>query len=145
MQSKSLRAAARRRTPVKTRSDFYARVQFERDRLTKLSLDPAVKEHLTALYKRGEEEARRGLDEGLTHEVDVLAEELLTAEEEVNVLLHELGVGLVRGRSRSPGPALAPAPVVEAGGRTAFFRFEGEFWTDELDDLIVVAEDRCIE
>jgi hypothetical protein len=26
-----------------------------------------------------------------------------------------------------------------------FYNFEGEFWTDELDDFVVVAEDRCID
>jgi hypothetical protein len=25
------------------------------------------------------------------------------------------------------------------------FVFQGEFWTDELDDLVVTMEDRCID
>jgi hypothetical protein len=70
---------------------------------------------------------------------------LLAAEEGVNLILHELGVGLLRGRKRSPGPPVAPSPQVTTGGHRTFFHFENEFWTDELDDLVVVAEDRCID
>jgi hypothetical protein len=145
MKSKALRAAGRRRTAVKTRSAFYDRVKLERTRIKSLGFTPAVEAHLTALYERGLHEARRGLDSALLGEIDQLAEELLAAEEGVNLILHELGVGLLRGRERSPGPALHPAPVVTTGGRKAYFKFQGEFWTDELDDIIVVGEDRCIE
>jgi len=145
MKSKALRAAARRRTSVKTKSAFYDRVKLEQKMLRGIGFDKAVLAHLNALYERGIQEARRGLDAALTGQVDELSEELLAAEEGVNLILHELGVGLLRGRERAPGPPLHPAPVVTAGGRTTYFKFQGEFWTDELDDLIVVAEDRCIE
>jgi hypothetical protein len=145
MRSKALRAAARRRTSVKTRSAFYDRVKFEQKELKDIGFPPDIEAHLNSLYRRGVAEARRGLDAALTGEIDRLAEELLAAEEGVNLILHELGVSLLRGRSRSPGPPLHPAPVVSASGRKAYFRFQGEFWTDELDDLIVVGEDRCIE
>ena len=130
---------------MKTQSAFYDRVIEEQRSIGKKGLSPELTQHLTTLYERGVLEARRGLEARLSSAVDALAEELLEAEEGVNLLLHELGVGLLRGRERAAGPALAPAPEVTAGGRTAYFRFEGEFWTDELDDLIVVAEDRCIE
>ena len=73
------------------------------------------------------------------------AGELLAAEEGVNLILHELSVGLLRGRNRSPGAPLMAAPQVTTGDRRSYFRFQGEFWTDELDDLVVVAEDRCID
>ncbi|MEE2758057.1 MAG: tetratricopeptide repeat protein [Myxococcota bacterium] len=145
MNSKALRAAARRRTAVKTRSAFQRKVVSEDNRLRTLAFSPPLRAHLTAMYARGKREATRGLDEALVGEIDSLAEELLAAEEGVNLILHELGVGLLRGRERSPGPPLYPAPVVTTGGRKAFFKFQGEFWTDELDDLIVVGEDRCIE
>jgi hypothetical protein len=145
LRSKAMRAAARRRPAVRTQSAFYDRIRKESIALDSKGLSPALTSHLATLYDRGVQEARRGLEAKLSGEVDALADELLEAEEGVNLILHELGVGLLRGRERAPGPPLVPAPTVTASGRTAYFRFEGEFWTDELDDLIVVAEDRCIE
>ncbi len=145
LKSKALRGAARQRTAVRTQSAFYDRVKSEQLVLDSKGLSPGLTSHFATLYERGVNEAKRGLEAKLSGEVDALAEELLQAEEGVNLILHELGVGLLRGRERAPGPPLAPAPKVTAGGRTVYFRFEGEFWTDELDDLIVVAEDRCIE
>ena len=130
---------------MKTLAAFNEKVIREQRRLADLGLSPALMSHLKAMYKRGTQEARRAFEASLSQEVDLLAGELLAAEEGVNLILHELGVGLLRGRSRSAGPPLYPAPVVTTGNRKAFFKFQGEFWTDELDDLIVVGEDRCIE
>ena len=145
LNSNALRLAAQRRTALKTKSAFFKRIQREAKQLADFDFTPALANHLSAMYRRGRMEARRGLETSLTGEIDALAEELLAAEEGVNLILHELGVGLLRGRSRSAGPPLYPAPVVTTGNRKAFFKFQGEFWTDELDDLIVVGEDRCIE
>ena len=145
IQSRSLRAAARRRPMVKTMSAFYDRITSERARLDKMGLGPALTKHLKGLYERGHQEARRRLETALSSEVDTIADDLLAAEEGVNLILHELGVAVLRGRARPPGPALPPQVQVSTGGRRLFYRFEGEFWTDEIDDLVVVAEDRCIE
>ncbi len=145
IQSRSLRAAARRRPMIKTMSAFYDRITRERARLNKMGLGEALTKHLNGLYDRGHQEARRRLETALAGEVDTIADDLLAAEEGVNLILHELGVAVLRGRARPPGPALPPPVQVSTGGRKLFYRFEGEFWTDEVDDLIVVAEDRCIE
>ena len=123
LKSKAMRAAARRRTAVKTQSAFYDRVLMEQRSIEDKGLSPELTQHLTTLYERGVQEAKRGLEARLAGEVDALAEELLEAEEGVNLLLHELGVGLLRGRERAPGPALVPAPEVTAGGRN-YFRFQ---------------------
>ena len=139
LNSNALRLAAQRRTALKTKSAFFKRIQREAKQLADFDFTPALANHLSAMYRRGRMEARRGLETSLTGEIDALAEELLAAEEGVNLILHELGVGLLRGRSRSAGPPLYPAPVVTTGNRKAFFKFGN--WTDELDDLIVVGED----
>ncbi len=145
MQSKALRAAARQRTSVRTMSAFLDSLVRERKRLEDLNLGDPLTAHLKSVYGGGLREARRQLESSLIGEVDALSSELLAAEEGVNLILHELGVGLLRGRKRTPGPAIAPAPIVDTSGHRTFLHFEGEFWTDELDDLIVVAEDRCID
>ncbi len=147
MQSAALRRAARRRPNMRALSKFVDRVAAEGRRAEALSsrLGPELGPQLQALYGRGLDEARRRLDARLASEIDVLGEELLAAEEGVRLIQHELGVALLRGRRRPVGPPEVPAPVVAAGGDRVFFRFEGEFWTDELDDLVVVAEDRCLD
>jgi len=38
-----------------------------------------------------------------------------------------------------------PAVEVPLSGERVFFPFTGEYWTDEMDDLVVVAEDRCVD
>jgi hypothetical protein len=63
----------------------------------------------------------------------------------VRLILHELSVALLRGRRRPGGPPEAPPPKIQVGGKKVGYRFDGEFWTDELDDLVVFAEDRCID
>ena len=145
VRSRSLRAAARRRPHIKIMSAFYDRVTRERERLPSLGLGETLTKHLLGLYARGHQEAKRRLETALASEVDAIAGDLLAAEEGVNLILHELGVAVLRGRARPPGPPLPPQVEVSTGGRRLFYRFEGEFWTDEVDDLIVVAEDRCIE
>ena len=74
-----------------------------------------------------------------------LTEELLSAREGVRLIIHELGVSLLRGRRRPAGAKEKPAVEVPLTGDRVFYKFNGEYWTDELDDLVVIAEDRCID
>ena len=147
IESAALRGAARRRPDLRALSAFVDQVTTERAAARGLAgaLGPELGSWLAALYDRGVTEGERRLDAQLGGELDRLAEELLGAEEGVRLILHELGVALLRGRRRPKGPPEAPAPEIEAGGDKVYFRFEGEFWTDELDDLVVVAEDRCLD
>ncbi len=146
-RSAALRGAARRRDAVAGLSRFVDRLAREKAHVDDLGdrIGPELSPHLRALYDRGLTEGRRRLEAALAHELDQVADELLAAEEGVRLILHELSVALLRGRRRPEGPAELAPPAVGAGGDALFFRFTGEFWTDELDDLLVVAEDRCID
>ena len=87
--------------------------------------------------------ARR--ERALRVEIQRLTDELLSAEEGVRLITHELGVALLRGRKPPQGRGPIP-PVGEiAEANQVVYSFNGEFWTDELDELIVAAEDRCID
>ena len=68
----------------------------------------------------------------------------MAAEDGVQLILHELSVSLLRGRRRPSGPEEIESVSFEAGGDNISYRFVGEFWTDELDDLVVVIPDRCL-
>ena len=116
-RSNAIRAAASRRATVKTLAAFNEKVIREQRRLADLALSPALMSHLKAMYKRGAQEARRAFEASLSQEVDLLAGELLAAEEGVNLILHELSVGLLRGRNRSPGAPLMAAPKATTGDR----------------------------
>ena len=81
----------------------------------------------------------------MRQDIAELTEELLSAREEVRVIVHELGVSMLRGRRRQPGAVEKPEVEVPITGDRVFYPFQGEYWTDELDGLIVIAEDRCID
>jgi hypothetical protein len=101
--------------------------------------------YLRDLYTRGIEESLRREEELIRFDVAELTEELLSAREGVRLIVHELGVSLLRGRRRPEGALEKPAVEVPLTGDRVFYPFEGEYWTDELDDLLVIAEDRCID
>lgn len=143
VESSALRTAAALRSRVRPLSAFVARLEAEQGRLADLPITDEARRGLAEVYTRGLAEARLRLDAALAEEVDALAADLLAAEEGVRLILHELGVALLRGRHRPDGPPEAPV-TPPAEGR-ALFRFTGEFWTDELDDLEVVVEDRCVD
>ncbi len=145
--SKALRAAAGLRIGGIEVAAFRDRIMWEQDRLDELSdsLGPKLSETLSALYEQNVTEALRREDEMIDAEAAVVANELLAADEGVRIILHELGVALLRGRRRPEGieerSTLGELDRPEA----VLYRFEGEFWTDELDDLVVTIEDRCID
>jgi tetratricopeptide (TPR) repeat protein len=107
--------------------------------------DPGLRRYLTDLYDRGRAEADKRESELIGRDVAELTEELLWADEGVRLIVHELGVSMLRGRRRPAGVDEMPAVEVPITGDRVFFEFEGEYWTDELDDLLVVAEDRCAD
>lgn len=146
-QSPALRAAARRRGRGRDVAVFTDRLERERALVESLEskLGRPTTDALLALYDAGLAEARRREDDVLRTETRELARELVRAEDGVRLVLHDLGVGLLRGRERPPGPEEVEALVVAAGDDAISYAFAGEFWTDELDDLVVTIEDRCLD
>ncbi len=146
-ESKSLRAAAGERGLTRHIALYRKRLMEERARIKGLehAIGAGLANRLMQIYDAGITEAARREREMMVREVDDLANDLLTAEEGVRLILHELGVALLRGRRRPTGPEEKPPVAIPTGGKKVFYRFEGEFWTDELDDFVVFAEDRCID
>jgi hypothetical protein len=108
-------------------------------------LGQELSDRLRQIYSEGIVEASRREDAELGKEMAAVSEELLNAEEGVRLILHELGVALLRGRRR-PADAPPRMRIEESfGPDEILFVFQGEFWTDELDDLVVTMEDRCID
>lgn len=145
--SEPLREAAGLRAGGEAVAAFRDRVDKEKAIVERLEprLTDKLVERLQGIYEQGAEEAKRQEREKLVDEMEQLAEELLSAEEGVRLILHELGVALLRGQ-RESSLTEGGNPIEQGDPRDhIIYRFDGEFWTDELDDLVVRMEDRCIE
>ena len=147
VDSKALRAAGRHRGLLKAATAHHDRLGVEAGIMGDAGgrLGESLKAFLDELYASGLANADRRVREVGSTELEELAAELLDAEEGVRLILHELSVGILRGRSRPEGPPEPPPDSVEASRTRVVFPFDGEFWTDELDSLAVVLEDRCID
>lgn len=146
-KSQALREAARLRPSAIEIADWRARVEAEARQVEDNSrkLGPELTEGLRALYAQGKVEAKRREDAELADEMVAVASELLDAEESIRLILHELGVALLRGRRRGEGAEAAEAVTTIDEAEEIAYRFDDEFWTDELDDIVVRIEDRCID
>jgi tetratricopeptide (TPR) repeat protein len=146
-QIPEMRIAARLRGRSRQNARLMERLELEMELLDSMrgDLGPSLSTYLKGFYKRGLDEAARREEELIGQDLDELTEELLAAREGVRLIVHELGVSLLRGRRRPAGATEKPAVDVPMTGERVFYPFDGEFWTDELDDLLVIAEDRCID
>ncbi len=142
-----MRAAAKLRGRSRGNARFLEHLELEISTLASLSTQfgPKLFSYLEGLYARGFNEGRNREEELIGEDLNDLAEELLAAREGVRLIVHELGVSLLRGRRRPAGAEEKPAVDVPITGDRVFYPFQGEYWTDELDDLVVIAEDRCID
>ncbi len=142
-----IRAAAKLRIRSRGNAVFLERLKIEMETLESLKSDfgDKLSEFLGNLYSRGIEEAMKREEELIGRDIAELTEELLAVREGVRLIVHELGVSLLRGRRRPAGAQEKPAVDMPITGSRVFYPFTDEYWTDELDDLFVIAEDRCID
>jgi len=147
MESQALRAAARRRPGAIKAARYLYRLNSERRHVQEVSraLGDTLTQRLLRTYERGIAEAEVREAEVLEDEARGLGAELLDAEEGVRLVVHELSVSMLRGRRRVNEVPERPLEPIPTGGSNVFYQFIGEYWTDELDDLVVRAEDRCID
>ncbi len=105
LDSPPLVAAAARRPEVKPLSDFARQLRQEAAWVDghAARMGAPLADHLKALYAEAQRETDRRLKARLLDSMDGLAEQLLAAEEGVGLVLHELGVALLRGRRRPVG------------------------------------------
>jgi len=78
---------------------------------------------------------------------NVIAERLLTAREQANLLEYEVGVSIHRRVNDAEGKVYRrpEAQVVPRTGDRTFYKFNGEYWSDELGDMRFLIENRCVE
>jgi len=100
--------------------------------------------HLTKLYDLAHAEAQRLYDERLNESVRAEADKLLRSAEQVRLMEYEVGLKLYERVKR--GAKLAtPEEDPELSSSQVAYKFDGEYWNDELRDYRVSLKSRCIE
>ncbi|MBN1656642.1 MAG: hypothetical protein JXA30_22915 [Deltaproteobacteria bacterium] len=145
IESASLRIGARQRGGARRLWLLLERVRVEKASVDGLAIGESLSKELKRVYEVGDQEIQQRLEQALEIESEILADELIAAERGVQLILHELSVGLLRGRSRPPGIESTIEPNRESEESDVSYSFVGEFWTDELDSLVVNIPDRCLK
>jgi tetratricopeptide (TPR) repeat protein len=131
-----------------TRLAGFARMRTRLHTETRLlgSLSAAeLQRHLKSLYATRlafiEDNLRRGLNRAIEQVVD----ELLRVNEQMDLIDYEIGAGLVKpGTRQGAAKVTARTGALPYGSPQVFFPFDGEYWSDELNDFAVLAGDRCL-
>jgi len=100
--------------------------------------------HLTKLYDLAHAEAVRVYETRLNESVRAEADKLLRAAEQVRLMEYEVGLKLyerVKRGAKLVGPEEDP-PLTES---QVAYKFDNEYWNDELRDYRVSLKSRCIE
>lgn len=143
-----VRSAALRQGEARRLALLVATLENEKAELDGMSgkLGRRLFTYLEQLYDNALEDLRLRVVVALREEAERIAQQLLDSDEQVALLEHELSVDLLRGRRRPTSLAeVSQESVRPIHGPQAIYHFDGEYWTDELQDLIVVVEDRCVQ
>jgi hypothetical protein len=107
--------------------------------------DDGLADHLKALYQARLAFTQDHLRRGLKHAIDHVVDELLRVNEQMDLIDYEIAAGLVKpGRRSATSKVTARAADLPYGSPQVFFPFDGEYWSDELNDFAVLADDRCL-
>lgn len=107
--------------------------------------DDGLANHLKALYEARLAFTEDHLRRGLKHATDHVVDELLRVNEQMDLIDYEIAAGLVKpGRKSATSKVTARAADLPYGSPQVFFPFDGEYWSDELNDFAVLADDRCL-
>jgi hypothetical protein len=124
----------------------HLRARLKREQAAVESLgDQALRAHVASIYASQiahiETTIARMFDRSATHVVD----ELLRVEEQMNLIDYEVGIGLFKaGGAPSATATIRPEDIPAVSDRV-YFRFDGEYWSDEINDYTVLADDRCVK
>ncbi|MFN0063848.1 MAG: tetratricopeptide repeat protein [Myxococcaceae bacterium] len=145
-QDLRLSLAAAATGPTKRAAGHLKRLQRESEQLGKFagSFGERLYSHLTKLYQLALGEAQRQYELRLNEAVRDQADVLVRAAEQVRLMEYEVGLKLYeRVKKGSKRTALIEEPPL-AENEVAF-RFDGEYWNDELRDYRVSLPSRCIQ
>ena len=106
--------------------------------------DGLLAEHLQVLYGARLAYTEETMQRGLRRAIDSVADELLRVDEQMSLIDYEIGAGLMKPGGNRAGHLTARSGELPFGSSQVFFRFDGEYWSDELGDFSVISDDRCL-
>ncbi|MBI1947394.1 MAG: hypothetical protein HYS27_16995 [Deltaproteobacteria bacterium] len=139
-----VRTAAVQRKKPKRIYAFLDSLQRERDQVDRFSDEFGLATHLARIYDLKIAEVNRELDRVVKQEGVKVATELLDYEEQARLVDYEVSLEVFRrlkkGRGKKVVDQEAPVPL---GSRQVYYRFDGEYWNDELHDYRFRIDNRC--
>ncbi|AKQ68766.1 hypothetical protein A176_005678 [Myxococcus hansupus] len=145
-QDARLRRAANAHGTTQRAARFLGTLELEGERLGRYagSFGDRLFSHLTKLYDLSRAEAVRVHDARLAEAVREEADTLLRAAEQVRLMEYEVGLKLYE-RVKKGARIVAPEDEQILSPTQAAYRFDGEYWNDELRSYRVRIDSRCIE
>ncbi|RKH31802.1 tol-pal system YbgF family protein [Corallococcus sp. CA031C] len=145
-QDVRLRRAANSHGGTKRAARFVALLDLEGERLGRYagSFGDRLFGHLTRLYDLTHAEGVRVYDARLAEAVRQEADTLLRAAEQVRLMEYEVGLKLYERVKKGAQVVAAEEEEMLSPAQVAF-RFDNEYWNDELKSYRVRIESRCIE
>jgi hypothetical protein len=146
-----VREAALRRAPALKLHLFVRSLRNERAALDKHEDEwkggKGLRMHLRHLYLQKLEQSKADLGRALEVSAREVAEDMLDAEEQVNLLEYEVGQAIFQrlSESASLSQARKRAARVPVSSERVYYKFGGEYWTDELPSYKFNIEDRCVD
>ncbi len=120
------------------------RLHTESARVKKVS-DNQLEDHLEMLYAARLAFIEGNLRRGLPRAIERVVDELLRVNEQMDLIDYEIGAGLVKpGARQGAAKITARRGALPYGSPKVYFEFDGEYWSDELNDFAVLADDRCL-
>jgi hypothetical protein len=140
----TIRAAAVQRKRPRRTFALLDSLQRERGRLERFSDEHGLASHLGRIYDLKIAHINRLLDRTVEEEAIAVASDLLDFEEQARLVDYEVSLEVFRrikkGTGKVVSEAMAPIPL---GSRQVYYRFDGEYWNDELHDYQYRIENRC--
>lgn len=141
-----LRRAAMATGGTHRAAQFLQTLELEGERLGKYagSFGDRLFPHLVKLYDLAHAEAQRVFQERLAEAVRHEADKLLRAAEQVRLMDYEVGLKLYE-RVKKGAKLVTPKEEQALKDDEVAFRFDGEYWNDELRTYRFHLESRCME
>jgi hypothetical protein len=139
-----LRAAAVQRKKPRRLFAFLESLQQERDRVERFSDEFGLAQHLGRLYDLKIAAVNRALQRVVQDEATAVASELLDYEEQARLVDYEVSLEVFRRLKQGKGKIVADVEAdIPLGSREVYYRFDGEYWNDELHDYRFRIDNRC--
>jgi hypothetical protein len=115
----------------------------ERDMIGAIS-DAALRAHVKSIYDAQADRIQGMVARSMESTTKRVVDELLRVEQQINVIDYEVGVGIFKSGSTGSSTAKLRPEDIPLESSEVYFHFDGEYWSDELDDYTVLADNRCI-